>query len=718
MALALVASGMRAQQETPVAPVQSAPAQAAPAQAPAAQPNPPQPGPIHAQPSTGQDAPAQAAPAPTQPAPAGAPAAGPASAPATGQGATPATTPAQGWPSTGAPAPGTPGQTAPGKDSKPGADAKPEKQPRLSDRRKATRLYLASSKLFENGKFEEAMKGYEDAARLDPTNSNYALAAGVARSYAVGALIQDAAKDRMRSDQAAERAALAHALELDPKSVEATEHLHELSDDEIRGLQKPLYGDGAGSIGDEPELKPTPGLHSFHVRTDRRQAIEQVFKAYGIQPTVDESVRAGQVRLDVDDASFAEAAHVVGLLTSSFYVALDAHRVLVARDTRDNRQQFTRLDMETVYLPGLSTAELTDVGNLVKNVFDAQQSVVEQSTGTITIRAQKKTLDAFNATMRELIDGRNQVILDVRLIQIAHTSGLNTGVQPPQTITAFNLYSQEQSILNSNQALVQQIISSGLAAPGDVEAIIAILIASGSVTSSIFSNGLALFGGGLTLSGVSPQPATLNLNLNTSDSRELDEVRLRVGDGEDGSLKLGERYPITTSSFSSLAGSTPNIPGLTSPGASGGLSGLLSQLGGLANVPQVQYEDLGLQLKLTPRVMRSGDVALTVDLKIDALSGTSINGNPILDNRAYSAVVTLKDGAGVVVMSELDKQEMRSIDGLAGISEIPGLNDLTGKDTQKSYSTLLIVMTPHVVRGTQLAGHSAMMRVERGTGAR
>jgi hypothetical protein len=27
----------------------------------------------------------------------------------------------------------------------------------------------------------------------------------------------------------------------------------------------------------------------------------------------------------------------------------------------------------------------------------------------------------------------------------------------------------------------------------------------------------------------------------------------------------------------------------------------------------------------------------------------------------------------------------------------------------------VIVMTPHVIRGTQAAGHTAMMRVERGT---
>jgi type II secretory pathway component GspD/PulD (secretin) len=52
-----------------------------------------------------------------------------------------------------------------------------------------------------------------------------------------------------------------------------------------------------------------------------------------------------------------------------------------------------------------------------------------------------------------------------------------------------------------------------------------------------------------------------------------------------------------------------------------------------------------------------------------------------------------------------------------GISEIPGLNNATDKNTQKSYATLLIVITPHVIRGTQAAGHSPMMRVERSTTA-
>ena len=307
----------------------------------------------------------------------------------------------------------------------------------------------------------------------------------------------------------------------------------------------------------------------------------------------------------------------------------------------------------------------------------------------------------------------------MRLIQIAHTGERNTGVHPPQTFSAFNVYAEEQSILNANQSLVQQIVSSGLAAPGDTLAILGILLASGQVSSSLFSNGIALFGGGLTASALAPGAATANLNLNSSDSRELDEMQLRLGDGEAATMRSGTRYPIQTSSFSSLSGSIPNIPGLTGAGSSGSLSSLLGSLGGsVPNVPQVEYQDLGLTLKATPKVMRNNDVALTIDLKIDALAGSSINGNPILNNRAYSGVVTLRQDEGVVVVSELDKQESRAISGVPGFSEIPGLNNVTGNDTQKSYSTLLIVMTPHVVRGTQAAGHSPMLRIEKSATAR
>jgi len=68
----------------------------------------------------------------------------------------------------------------------------------------------------------------------------------------------------------------------------------------------------------------------------------------------------------LDNAGFEQAARIVGMVTASFYVPLDAHRALAAGDTRENRLKFTPLEFETVYFSGLSATELTDVVNLAK----------------------------------------------------------------------------------------------------------------------------------------------------------------------------------------------------------------------------------------------------------------------------------------------------------------------------------------------------------------
>jgi general secretion pathway protein D len=597
------------------------------------------------------------------------------------------------------------------------ASSEKAKLPRSSDRRRATKLFQEASKLFMAEKFEEAMQAYQKAAKLDPSNVNYPLAAEVARNHAVTALIQVAAKYRQLGNFSDSRAALARALELNPKSEQVSQHLYQLSQDALTDQTKPLYEKAASTIGSATVLSPAAGTHSFHLRTDQRQTIQQVFKAYGIEVTLDESVRSASLRFNLDDANFTTASQVLSLVTNTFFVPLDAHRVLVARNTKEIRQKFLRQISETVYLPGLTASELTEAGKLAKDIFDAQQSVVDPSAGTITLRASSNSVQAFNATMGTLLDGRNQVILDVRILQLAHNSEHNTGVTLPQSSTAYNVYTEEQSILTANADTVSEIISSGLASANDPVTIIGILIAAGDVSSSLFSNGIATFGGGLTLSALSPGSTTFNLNLNSSDSRQLDNVQLRLGDGEEGKLRIGERYPIQTSSYSNLLSSSSSIAGLTSAGTSSSLTALLASLTSstTSTIPMVEYQDLGLTLKAIPKIMRGGDVALTLDLKINSLSGSTLNDMPVLTNRAYSSVVTLKQGEAVEIVSELDKTQSRAISGTPGISEIPGLNDLTGNDKQTNFSSLLVIVTPHVVRTTQPAGHTPMMRLEKGT---
>lgn len=594
--------------------------------------------------------------------------------------------------------------------------SQPAKGVSRKNQRKAAQLYLEATRLFAQQEFDRARLAFEKAATLDPANANYQPAALLARSHEVTQLIQQAARARMQGNLPAEQAALRKALELDPSNPQLAEHIQDLAGAAAAGQSEPRYEPALSGLEPADQLTPPQGKRNLHLKLSSRELIQKVFAAYGVQANVDSSVPAKATRFDMDDATFAQATRALCLATNTFWVPLDQTHVLVAADTRANREQFQPQEMETVSLQGMSADEMTEVSNLAKNVFQIQQALLEQNAGTLTLRAPSRTLAAFNSTLQSLQDGRSQIVLDVRLLELAHTRNRNTGLYLPQQFTAFNVYAEEQAILNANQALIQQIISSGLAAPGDTLAILGILLASGQVSSSIFSNGIALFGGGLTLSGLSPGPTSVQLSLNSTSSRVLDQVRLRLGDGQEGTLLDGQRYPIMTSSFSGLPLTNVNIPGLTTAGTSSGLSSLISSLNtAQQSIPQISYQDLGLTLKATPRIMRNGDVALSMELKITALAGPSLNGLPVLNSRNYSGVVALPEGAGVVVVSELDQQEAAALSGVPGLSEIPGMSNVLGKQIQQSDSSLLIIMTPHIVRGPQSIGHTRMLRIDAGT---
>jgi Flp pilus assembly secretin CpaC len=589
-----------------------------------------------------------------------------------------------------------------------------EKLPPNRDRRHAAKLFMQAGKLFMAEKFEEAMALYKKAAALDASNRDYALAIEVARNHAVTALVQSAAKDRLSGNATAAHAALEHARALAPNDPQVEQHLYELGNDQVLDAPTPLYDGTSSGLRSAAALMPLQGEKSFHLHADTRQIAQQIFTAYGIQVTIDDSVRSSRIFFDLDEVNFAQAVQAFTLATRTFYVPLDAHRALIARDSREARLQFENQELETITVSGMDANAISDLVNVAKNVFQIQNAVADTTASSITLRAAPELLTAFNNTLRPLLDGKSQVMLEVRILQLARNSTRSTGTSLPQTFTAANVYTEEQSILNANSTLVQEIISSGLASANDPLAIIGILIASGSVSSSLFSNGLLLFGGGITQSALSPGGSfTVDLGHTYSNSRQLDNVQLRLGDGEASTLRLGSRYPIQTSSYSNMSSSSSAIAGLTTSGTSSALAALLASYSSTATIPQVSYQDLGLTLKTTASVMRNDHLALSIELKIDALSGTTLNDNPILTSRSYSGVITTREGESVILAGELDKSETRSLSGTPGIGEIPGLNQIDDNEKQKNTSSLLILVTPHLVRGPQSTGHSPMFHIQR-----
>ena len=584
--------------------------------------------------------------------------------------------------------------------------------PSQHDRRAATKAYLAGAHAIEERDTHAAFDSFSKAAALDPTNQDYKNAVEIAKAHFVTDLIQQAEKARILGNNDVVRARLTEALAVDPTNPIVAEHM----DDIAQLSNAPLKTDAISStIADAIRLEPTPGKQSFHVRADGLTLLRQVLTAYGITPSFDSSVTPQSVRLDVDDVDFQQAQQLVQLETDTFFVPLDPHRVLVAKDTKQNRAEFERFLLETFYLPGLNPQELTDVGNLARNVLDVTQIAPNPGQNTLTVRGPEAKLAMLRRTLTGLMDGRSQLLLEVRIYEITRLRTTDVGVQVPQQFNAFNLNSQIQQVLNGNQSLIQQIVSSGLANANDLEAIAAILLASGQVSSSILSQPFAVFGGGLTATGVTLGTPTLNLALNSSDSRAIDQLQLHLQDQETGDIMVGTHYPIIQSSYSNLTGSGVNIPGLNTAGVSSQLAALGLNTSSLnqQTIPQVQYEDLGLQLKATPYIHRDQSVFLKLDVKLQALGGTSINDIPILTNRQFTADLDLKDGASALVTSNLSTQEANAVSGLPGLSEIPGLQSTTNKNVQKSYDELVVLITPHVVRLPHPSGASQVMLLPR-----
>ena len=114
-------------------------------------------------------------------------------------------------------------------------------------------------------------------------------------------------------------------------------------------------------------------------------------------------------------------------------------------------------------------------------------------------------------------------------------------------------------------------------------------------------------------------------------------------------------------------------------------------------------------MKTTPSIHRDQSVFLKLDVKLQALSGTTINDIPVLSNRQFTAALDLKDGASALVTSNLTTQEANAVSGLPGLSEIPGLQSTTNKNVQKSYDELVVLITPHVIRLPHPGGASRVM---------
>jgi general secretion pathway protein D len=359
---------------------------------------------------------------------------------------------------------------------------------------------------------------------------------------------------------------------------------------------------------------------------------------------------------------------------------------VVASDTVDNRHQFERMALRTFYVPGVTTpAALNDVNNLLRTLFDIRFVTPNQSASTLVVRAPQNVLDAATQFLQRLDTSRPQVMIDVHVYQVSYMLTRDLGVHIPNQFNLFNIPAGALTALGGQniQDLINQLIASGGINQANNQAISALLAQLQGQQNSIFSQPLATFGGGKTLTGVSLDQLSVQLSLNQAWIQTLDHATLRAAQGTDATFRMGSRFPVLNATFAPVFNSAA-------------ISSVLQNNSFQAAFPSFTYEDIGLTIKAKPAI-RTSDVSLGLEINLRALTGQALNGVPVIGNREYKGTITLLDGEPAIVAGEVTRSETFALSGIPGLGQVPLLNKVTTTNTKQTENDeLLVVITPHI----------------------
>jgi len=183
--------------------------------------------------------------------------------------------------------------------------------------------------------------------------------------------------------------------------------------------------------------------------------------------------------------------------------------------------------------------------------------------------------------------------------------------------------------------------------------------------------------------------ATATALLTDSQTRIIDDPEIRMVDGQDAKLRIGDRVPVATGSFQAGVG----------VGATGAGGSIVNPL---VNT-QFQYLDVGVIVDVTPRIHSDNrEVSLKLSVEVSSVTGQQNIGGisqPVISTRKIEHDVRLQDGEVNILGGLVQRTNTRSLTGLPGLSQIPFLRYFTSQEnTETEDQEVLIVVIPHIIR--------------------
>ncbi len=548
----------------------------------------------------------------------------------------------------------------------------------------ASKLYKQGQSAEDKGDIDGAFNFYYQAYQKNPKDERFKVSYERLRLPAAALHVKRGEKLRDQGDSTGAVTEFLRALEIDPSDELAQQDIQAVREKENSvppNQENPTPRSEASQlqdIGGPIHLKPLSNepltLHSVE---DSKIIYQTVGKLAGINVLFDPDYTSKRIQVDLANVDLYDALRIVGITSGTFWRPITPNTIFVAQNSRSKRTELEEEAVQTFYLTNVSQQnDFTDVQTALRNMFQTGAKIYGvASQNAIIMRGTPDELLLAQKLIDDLDRAKPEVVVDVAVLEVSRNYERTLGIQLPQTASVAFQASNYNSTTSSSTSSTSTT--------------------SGSTSNGLTLNSLAHLNG--TNFAVTIGQATANLLLTDAHTRILQNPRIRASDGQEATLKIGERLPVATGSYQT-----------------GAATAIVSSL---VNT-QFQYLDIGVNVTIKPTVHYDRDVTLKLKIEISS-EGSTLNlggvNEPIINQNVVDQTVRLKEGEANIIGGIQQRQTSISISGTPGLASLPLLKYLfSSQDKTISDDEIVFLLIPHVVRATMLNSEN-LREIDTGT---
>lgn len=534
--------------------------------------------------------------------------------------------------------------------------------------------------------YDTALTDFEKALQSEPENSRYLIHDKLARTRASLFHLKQGRRFLAENRTAEATGEFQKAVAIDPTNQAAAQELEKLLAAQAaakaareKAIQQSLK---AREEAVEPvgvQLKPFPAtpLAHFRISADSRKVFETLAKLADLNVAFLQSFQPRPLSLDLTNVKLEDAFQLATLSAGVFWKVITPNSILIVPDTPTNRRDYEEEVLKTYFLsnPVAQASDRAAITAALKQVLGVRNIIDNPESNAIVIRDTPDKVAAAAELIRSLDRAKAEVLVDVTILEANRDRMRELGVIPATNLAL---------------APIPTTITSSTGV-------------TTTVAGALTLNKLGHFDQAYSV--ILPS-AIAQAVLNDTQTHILQNPQVRATDGMKATLKIGSRVPYATGSF------------LPSFGA--GVTGTTGQVGILAST-QFQYQDVGVNLDITPHLSANGDVSLHASIEISSVGASVALGGglnePTFNQRKVEHDIRLKEGEVSLLGGLIQAQENRTATGLPFLSDIPLLRYLFSSQTREVIDNeVLIMLTPHVIRLPEALANAKLISAGKGTG--